>query len=431
VTVSVLSDEAIAGYLRYGTDPTRLTAQTDPQNFAARKPGSIILGGLQPDTAYAYQFVALRPSGESLEEGSVSTFHTQRAPGSPFVFAIQADSHLDGATNPLVYQATLKHALAGKPDFLVDLGDTFMTDKHGSRDSAQAQYLAQRYYFGLICHSAPLFLVLGNHDGEQRRLAGDGESLAVWSNAMRKQYFPNPVPNEFYTGNLAEEPHAGRLENYYAWTWGDALFVVLDPFWYSGGRGNTSPWDRSLGEAQYQWLARTLSSSSAAHKFVFIHHLVGGNDKSARGGAEAANLFEWGGHELDGRYTFDTHRPDWPTPIHPLLVAHGVSIVFHGHDHFFMKQERDGVIYQLVPQPGHRGAGSARSAAAYGYHEGDAVTGSGHLRVQVAPEAARVQFVRTPLPRGEVAMGESEIAYEYSTTARPRTHEFNPGVTRP
>ena len=54
---------------------------------------------------------------------------------------------------------TLANALADAPDFHVDLGDTFMTEKHASRESAARQYVAQRYYFGLISHSAPLYLV--------------------------------------------------------------------------------------------------------------------------------------------------------------------------------------------------------------------------------------------------------------------------------
>jgi hypothetical protein len=52
-------------------------------------------------------------------------------------------------------------------DFLIDLGDTWMTDKYKDDfKSALKQYVAQRYYFGSLCHSVPLFLTLGNHDGE-------------------------------------------------------------------------------------------------------------------------------------------------------------------------------------------------------------------------------------------------------------------------
>ena len=48
----------------------------------------------------------------------------------------------------------------------------------------------------------------------------------------RKTYFPNPQPDGFYSGNTAVEKFVGLRENYYAWTLGNALFVVLDPYWY-------------------------------------------------------------------------------------------------------------------------------------------------------------------------------------------------------
>ncbi len=421
VTASVLVYAGASGQIHFGLTPEKLDQQSPVQALTAGEPASIVLDGLMPDQQYFYQFEARSESGQLLASPPVSSFHTQRAPGSAFTFAIQADSHLDGATNPAVYLETLNNEREAKADFLIDLGDTFMTDKHPDRESAHRQYLAQRYYFGQVAHATPLFLVLGNHDGESGRLAAGPDSLGVWSNGMRKKYFPNPVPDSFYTGNSAAHAEAGLLENYYAWTWGDALFVVLDPFWYTGtsNRGPTAFWDRSLGDAQYRWLVQTLSQSKAAHKFVFIHHLVGGADKNARGGAEASHFFEWGGHELDGSEAFDARRPGWSEPIHDLMLSLGVSAVFHGHDHFFMKQERDGVVYQLLPQPGHKGQGSSRSAAEYGYIAGDIETGSGYLRVSVRPESATVAFMRTPLSAGgSGASPNAEVAYEYTIPAR-------------
>ena len=52
---------------------------------------------------------------------------------------------------------------------------------------------------------------------------GAADNLALWSNTMRKRYFPNPVPDGFYTGNTTKDRFAGLLQDYYAWEWGDAL----------------------------------------------------------------------------------------------------------------------------------------------------------------------------------------------------------------
>ncbi|HEY3418324.1 MAG TPA: metallophosphoesterase, partial [Armatimonadota bacterium] len=338
------------------------------------------------------------------------TFHTQRATGSAFTFTITADSHLDEHTTPALYLQTLRNALADTPDFHLDLGDTFMTEKHADRTSAAKQYLAQRYYFGQSCPSAPLFLVIGNHDGETaREQDGTANSLAVWSNTMRKRYFPNPVPDAFYTGNGTTHPFAGQLQDYYAWEWGDAQFIVLDPFWFTPRqRGGDDNWVRSLGNEQYQWLKRTLEGSKAKYKFVFIHHLVGGLDKDARGGVEAASLYEWGGKNPDGTDGFAAHRPGWPLPIHQLLVQHHVSVVFHGHDHLYAKQELDGIIYQEVPQPGWEGRFDSQRIAEYGYKTGVILGSSGHLRVTVAEKQATVEYIHASLPSGAATFQKNE-----------------------
>jgi hypothetical protein len=169
---------------------------------------------------------------------------------------------------------------------------------------------------------------------------------------------------------------------------------VLDPFWFTQRpRGPSDNWQRTIGAEQYQWLRRTLEASTAKFKFVFIHHLVGGADSQCRGGAEAAPLFEWGGRNADGSDGFQQNRPGWPMPIHQLLVQNHVSIVFHGHDHLYAKQDLDRIVYQEVPQPGDP-RGNTRSAAEYGYLSGIILGSSGHLRVVVSASQATVDYVR-------------------------------------
>jgi len=120
-------------------------------------------------------------------------------------------------------------------------------------------YLDQRPYFGLLCDSAPLFLVLGNHEAEWGwELDGTPENVPVWSTKARKLYYPNPFPDGFYSGSSKKEDFVGLRENYYAWEWGDALFIALDPYWYTKKyAGGTRPtwsnktagrdmWDRTI-----------------------------------------------------------------------------------------------------------------------------------------------------------------------------------------
>jgi predicted phosphodiesterase len=411
VTLSVLCYADAKAYVAYGTGKDDLSLRTEVQDLKRGVPQEMALATLKADTGYCYELHDA--TGKALTAG---TFHTQRRPGSGFVFAVQADSHLDENASPDLYRRTLANEQADAPDFLIDLGDTFMTGKHASRETAAKQYLAQRYYFGLVGRSAPVFLVLGNHDGEESNLLrGGADSLAVWANAMRKRYFPNPVPDGFYSGNETKHPLAGTLQDYYAWAWGDALFIVLDPYWYSSAHHNDDGWDLSLGADQYHWLGKTLESSKARLKFVFVHQLVGGRDKQGRGGIEAAPFGEWGGKNADGADGFKDHRPGWEMPIHELLVRHHVAIVFHGHDHLFAKQDLDGIVYQEVPQLGFPGLGAPRSAAEYGYATGTILGGAGHLRVTVGAAEAKVEYVRAFLPKdenGELKNGQAGYAYE-------------------
>ena len=413
VTASVLCYADADGFIAYGTEQGKLTSKTLVQAFKNGEPAEIVLPSLKPDTRYYY---ALHLGQTVSPEFS---FQTARPSGKAFTFTITADSHLDANTDPALYQNTLANALADKPDFHIDLGDTFMTEKHASREAATRQYLAQRYYFGKICNSAPLFFTLGNHDGESPRGRGD-DGLAAWAALTRKRYFPNPVPDKFYSGDTFQQPEAGLLQDYYSWEWGDALFVVLDPFWFTQrGHGRGDNWKRSLGIEQYQWLKRTLEASRAKFKFVFIHHLVGGANDQCRGGAEAAPLYEWGGKNPDGTDGFAQNRPGWPAPIHELLKQNHVSIVFHGHDHLYAKQDLDGITYQEVPQPGCPGDGRApRSAAEYGYADGTILGSSGHMRVSVSPEKMKADYVRSILPKDQAGpLKNGTVADHYELTA--------------
>jgi hypothetical protein len=110
-----------------------------------------------------------------------------------------------------------------------------------------------------VCHSVPLYLILGNHEGEVGwGLDGTANNLAVMASNTRKLYYPNPLPNNFYSGNTEEEPFVGLRENYYAFEWGDALFVVLDPFWYTLKKPD---WGWTLGPEQYNWFSKTLDGT--------------------------------------------------------------------------------------------------------------------------------------------------------------------------
>jgi len=419
ITANLYSKIDLQVVIAYGISSGNYTSQTEEKTLKAFEPASFEFSNLQPDTQYFYT---------SILNGIVShehTFHTQRAPGNSFVFTIDADPHnRDPRFNGELYATALTNALNDQPDFHVNLGDTFMTEKVKPQSYAEAEstFTDMRPYFGILNADAPLFLVNGNHEGELGwLLKGKDQELPIWSTQLRQLYYPNPAPNAFYTGGTTPDTYLGGVrDGYYAWTWGDAQFIVLDPFWYTASKPKpddlNNNWGWTLGKEQYDWLKSTLENSNAKYKFIFTHHLVGG-DKDSRGGIEVASFFEWGGNKIDGRYGFDEQRPDWGQPIHQMLVENDASAVFHGHDHVFVKQDLDGIIYQELPQPSNAEYNKTSLAEEYGYLNGVVFGSSGHLRVTVSSEKVTVEYVRAYLPQDEKAGQQNgQVDYTYIVT---------------
>jgi phosphodiesterase/alkaline phosphatase D-like protein len=450
VTVNVVAGNAIDAYIEYGTQSGSYPFQTATVSAAANEPLEIVIGGLQSNTRYYYR-VVYRASGASpWIARDEHTFHTQRSAGSTFTFTVASDSHINNVFgNPSLYQRTMLNVDADRPDFHLDLGDTFAMDSVTTEAQARNAYLTQRPYMGLMSHSAPVFLALGNHAQEEGWHLDDTGTVAtsqpVLSANARKRYFLNPAPDAFYSGNTEQRPELDGdrlMEDYYAWTWGDALFVVIDPYWYTttkpyasttgGGEssdaGSGDRWDWTLGWVQYEWLKQTLETSDATFKFIFAHQGVGGTDDYGRGGANMVPYVEWGGRNENGTtWAFDTRRPGWDSPIHQMLVENGVTAFFHGHDHEFAYEIRDGVVYQLVPM-------AAEANYGYGfqnYRETDPYTirvlpNSGHLRVTVAPSVVTVAYVRAFLPG---AGTNGQVAYSYDVDV-PTVDTMPPAISQ-
>jgi hypothetical protein len=404
VTINLLSDINIEFCLEYGKYQRNYTLVTQAYSAAKDIPSEVEIRDLDSGTKYYYR-AKYRSEGSSgaYITGTEHSFQTCRPSGTTFKFAIEADPHLDTNSDTSAYALTLRNIASVNPEFLIDLGDTFMSEKQ-TPPLTQAiitdRHLLLRSYFDRICHSIPLFLVLGNHEGELGwRNDGSVTCLPVLAANTRTLYYSNPLPDSFYSGNTIIEPIVGLRQNYYAWEWGDALFVVLDPFWYSTIK---SGWGFSLGKVQYDWFKDVVSGSSAKFKFVFSHNLVGGNGDDMRSGAEYADLYEMGGYNLDGTWGFDANRPGWGKPIHSIMKENNVKVFFHGHDHFYGKQEKDGIIYQEVPQPSNRNITNI-SASDYGYVNGILLPGRGYVLVTVSAQSVNVEYIGTFLPAEENA----------------------------
>ena len=443
VTVSILFDQNVVYYFEYGTQSGNYSFTTSNYNNVLNVPDEIDLTNLLPNAQYYYRIQYKLIGAASYTTTPEYKFHTQRAPGENFTFTVESDEHLyDIKGNRSMYQVTLANEASDNPDFMLSLGDIFgddhtpLTTSSSDMDALHKDY---RQYLGQICHSIPFYVCLGNHEGENdyflnttgtyttvaNPLPAAPDGIGVWGTLWRKFYYPNPFPNSFYSGNTITENYGiDTPENYYAWTWGDALFVVLDVYRTSIAPGSSpadpgkpNNWDWTLGKTQYDWMRSVLENSTAKHKFVFAHHSRG----QGRGGVVWAPGYEWGGMQ-NNQYKFDQYRPGWGKPIQKVFEDTGVDVFFQGHDHMFAKEQLNGVVYQEVPMPSDitYTIGYTANAAAYTDPAVDPtcsrLDGTGHIRVNVTPNCVTVDYVKAYIPgtNGSAGHNNGEIGYSYT-----------------
>ena len=429
ITASVYFAKATEYYLEFGRIQGMYSSQTEPVTCKAGEALKIDLTGLTPNTMNFYRVRYRSPGAGPYQSTPEYSFRTQRARGEEFTFLVEADEHLyDKKGIRSMYQITLDNMKRDSADFMLSLGDTFGDDHEPTTTTSQDMDDLHRdylQYLGSICHSVPFFFCLGNHEGETGYYLKQNapNNIAVWGTLWRKYYYANPFPNGFYSGNMVREPHGiDHPENYYAWEWGDALFVVLDVYRDCDVNEKPQNWDWTLGEAQYRWMRSTLEGSNAKYKFVFAHHTRG----QGRGGVNTAKGAEWGGYSNKGVYEFDKYRPGWGLPIHQLMVKTGVNVFFQGHDHLYAKEELDGVVYQEVPMPSDSTYEIGMLANADAYTD-VTMRGTGHIRVKVSDAGVVVDFVRSYMPKDEVGgQKNGEVAYSY--TVKPRAVSVNDDV---
>ena len=419
IAISALATEPVKAYIEYGYLKSKYSNKSGAVQIDPSTPYVFEINGLKANTRVYYRVSYSNSTSSTVINTKQYSFTTPRNKNSTFAFSVQGDTHPERAGkmfNAELYSVMMANVLTQQPDFHILLGDDFSIDPlidkgQANQVNVEKIYNTHRNWLSIAGNSVPIFLVNGNHEqAAQYLLDGTATNPAVLAGNARLKYYPLPAPNDFYSGDQTKVDGIGLLRDYYAWEWGDALFISLDPYWHSkfavdnvagvtadesaadkknGGKGGgakvTNLWDVGIGDEQYAWLKKTLENSSAKYKFVFAHHVLG----TGRGGVEVSTNYEWGGVDPKGKSTFAKERPNWTLPIHDLMVKNGVSIFFQGHDHICVHQERDGLVYQSMPNPADDTFSMFNESA---YLTGTKAPNSGHVRVTIKPAEAKVEY---------------------------------------
>ncbi len=381
--ISMIFTDDIDFYVEYGTSPGVYSQNSSViNNVPAFESSRIWLTGLSPNTRYYYRVrVRDNRTNSNFEAFNEKSFVTSRNKGSAFKFSQITDTHI-----ALIYikdviiqdyvKATLNNLVSYNPDFIVDTGDTFITDalhsENDTKKSTEFRYELVRKF--LEETGLPYFFNgNGNHEAELGFPVGSlvDSVLTNWSIKTRNKFVPTFTPNTTKYGGNADH------ENYFAYDWGDATFVFIDPNYYT----NVTPMsaeDWKIGGEQMQWLNDTLRTSDKKWKFVMSHHIAGGCPNFA----SDYYYGDGGGHCLD--YGGDAKE------INTLMEVYNAQFYLYGHVHMFAHDTnnwsatgREGSVnYVLAPNGGRE---EPYYAPIWAFYDQPKISTRGHINYEVSP----------------------------------------------
>ena len=447
-TVQWVPNGAVEARVRVGPREDDLTVLREATSDT---PTEINVTGFGPCTDLYVQCQFRRKGGDQWLVRPTRRVRLDRSRGEEFRVALIADSHVYKAIREEQHMRNLRQTnarvLVDRPDFVIFLGDEagirYLRDKPGymTQQRAFERWQFWRDTFAPLLAAVPSFMVLGNHEGEAGfyQAHSEGSHTAYrqrWGTIARKRYLLNPLPSTYPEGGENEgwvgdprspatggvgEGNCSPLQNYYAWSWGDALFVVLDVHRYTniGGQTPKTVDEWTLGAAQLSWLERVLTSSRARWKLVLAHHVVGGSTWDREGQSQNPTyVYGRGG----ARYL----RVGEQARITEIMKRTGAQLFLYGHDHVFAHQEAEGIHCVCCgrptfltrawwPSPGWKEAYGEVSAR----NPHDFYAALGYTRLSVSAERVLVEYVRTGTDwknAENVTQEEGEVVHAFSVT---------------
>lgn len=293
--------------VEYGTRPGVYTARVSAKTTRVAGYGAVseaTLSGLRPDTRYVYR-VGGGPGGWS-DEHRFRTGPLEHPLCGEARFVAIGDSRAEGwqgdkgASDTWVALIDQAMRATSPPSFFIHTGDIV----HDGR--RPGQWRGQLTVTAPYSARVPFMYAIGNHDD------GPGEGERAYYNRVLQ---------------LPRATGGSGTEDYYSFTYGNAIFVALSTVTFNTGAALA---------AQAAWLDRVLTRTPKRWRIVFLHHPI---------------------------YTEDlllNHPPDevaQNATLVPVLNKHHVDLVFQGHNHFYERWApsrcRDGASTVPCPSPSY------------------------------------------------------------------------------
>lgn len=279
----------------------------------------VTLTGLSPNTKYYY--VAGNTADGFSQEASFTTGPVDDPECGKLRFAFAADNRPDptfgGGQN---WPQILAQAAAHQPAFVLNGGDMVIDGKQVS------QWLTFLNDTTAVARRIPFMPVLGNHD--------DGPVTGAGANY--NQIFALPVS----TG-----AHGSSTEDYYYFTYGNAIFVSLSTESFTGG---SIPF-----ATQAAWLDEVLTQNPKKWKFVYYH----------KPSYTKEVLFS---------ISHEPNEANQNAALVPIIDKHHVDVVFASHNHWYERFEPSNCTTKGTP-----GSSSPCSTGASGFASGTVYIVSG------------------------------------------------------
>lgn len=251
-----------------GSDRRRRSARVDAGSDFT---GTVTLGGLAPDTAYAYRAWATPPGSDAgdppsdAHEGAFATAPRPRADAA-VEFAWTGDTYGQGVVPPYPAYAAIDDL---DPDFFFNFGDTIYADDPTPAVPGEAETLEEFRAQHREVRERAVNL---------RRLLAGTPAYAIWDDHEVTNNFSGSVDSDLkangkrafreYWAPTRFEDDPARIHRSVRWGRHVELFVC-DNRSYRDPNGKPDGPDKTmLGAEQRAWLKRSLAASDATFKLV-------------------------------------------------------------------------------------------------------------------------------------------------------------------